>query len=73
MKGVAHMRTRVTSGIVAAITALALTVPATGFAHKGGVPTKPSSSCKAHTKGKHKDKGKSKGDTKNAAKGRKCG
>ena len=65
------MRTRVTSGIVAVVTALALTVPGVGFAHKGGVPTKPATSCKAHPKGKNK--GASKGKKKGAAKGRKCG
>jgi hypothetical protein len=62
----------VTSGIVAAITALALTVPAIGIANKGGVPHKPSTSCPTHKHtGKHK--GATKGHKKGAAKGRKCG
>jgi hypothetical protein len=65
------MSKRITSGIVAAIAAAALSVPAVGLANKGGTPhsTKP---CPTHThSGKHK--GSSHGKKKGATKGKKCG
>jgi hypothetical protein len=65
------MRTRITSGIVAAIAAAALSIPAVGFADKGGTPHS-TKSCPTHKhSGKHK--GASKGKKKGASKGKKCG
>jgi hypothetical protein len=65
------MSKRITSGVVAAIAAAALSVPAVGLANKGGTPhsMKP---CPTHKhSGKHK--GKSHGKKKGASKGKKCG
>ena len=70
------MSRRLMSGIVAAVCAIAMSVPAVGLASKGGVPAKPSASCPAHSlKGKRKGhtKAKSHGLKKGSSKGRKCG
>ena len=72
------MRKRVTSGVVAVITAAALTVPAAGVANSGGTPNSHSTSnaCKAHTHGKSKHKGTLKsnsGRLKTMSRGKKCG
>ena len=65
------MRRRVTSGIVAAITAAALTVPAAGLADKGGKPHTTPPSCHVHKHfGKHNG---TKGQRKGSSKGNKCG
>ena len=78
------MRRLLTAGIVAAVTAVAMTVPATGLANKGGTPhtksttsttTKPCppSSSKPN-KGKHKGaKNSMKGKKKGESMGKKCG
>jgi len=66
------MRRRVTSGIVAAITAVALTVPAAGLANKGGKPHTTPPSCHVHKHtGKHK--GSTNGKKNGSSKGNKCG
>jgi len=68
-KGVNGMSKRFTSGLVAAVAAVAMTVPAVGLADRGGHPhsKKP---CKTHRHyGKHR--GKAKGL--NFEKGKKCG
>jgi hypothetical protein len=66
------MSKRVTSGIVTAIAALALSVPAVGLADKGGTPHKTPAKCTTHSHhGKHKGLGK--GKKKGAGKGNKCG
>ena len=72
------MRKRVTTGIVAAITAAALSVPAAGLAATGGAPNAHAmtNACTAHTHGKSKHKGTlrtTKGKTKTASRGKKCG
>lgn len=54
------MSKRITSGIVAGIVALGMSVPAVGLAHtnhgrhKGSTMTCPASSTKHHSRGKHK-------------------
>lgn len=70
------MNKRLTSGVVAAICAISMSVPAAGLASKGGTPAKSQASCPAHSmKGKRKGhtKAKSKGLKKGSSKGRKCG
>jgi hypothetical protein len=70
------MKRRLTSGIVAAVCAISMSVPAVGLANAHGTPHKAAASCPAHpNKGKHKGttKGKSKGKRKGSSKGRKCG
>lgn len=66
------MSKRVTSGVVAAIAALAMSVPTVGFANKGGTPHKTPTGCHHHKHtGKHKGAGK--GHKKGSGKGNKCG
>jgi hypothetical protein len=65
------MNKRVTSGIVAAVVAISMSVPAVGLATKGGHPANRSSKCTMHHTGKHK--GAAKGKKKGAGKGNKCG
>ena len=66
------MSTRITSAIVAGITAAALSVPAVGFANQGGHPHKTPTICQHHKHtGKHKGAGR--GDKKGSGKGNKCG
>ena len=70
------MRKRLTAGIVAAVTAAAMTVPAVGLADKGGKPHTTPPACHMHKNhGKHKGqlKNGSKGKRKGASKGSKCG
>jgi hypothetical protein len=70
------MRTRLTTGIVALITAAAMTVPAVGLANTGGVPHTTPPGCHTHTnKGKHKGqlKNATKGKRNGESKGNKCG
>lgn len=65
------MRTRLTAGIVAAVAAIGMSVPAVGLANKGGTPHS-TKACPTHKhSGKHK--GSTKGKKKGAAKGKKCG
>ena len=65
------MSKRFTSGIVAAIAAAAMTVPAVGLADRGGTPHS-KHPCKTHRHyGKHN--GASKGHKKGSEKGKKCG
>ena len=65
------MRTRLTTGIVALITAAAMTFPAAGLADKGGVPHKTPPACHMHKhNGNHKG---TRGMRKGASKGNKCG
>lgn len=64
------MSKRVTSGIVAAIVAIAMSVPAVGLANKGGTPHS-TKACPTHRhSGKHK--GSLKGKKKGSSKGKKC-
>jgi hypothetical protein len=70
------MRKRLTAGIVAAVTAVAMTVPAVGLANQGGAPHTTPTGCHTHTnKGKHKGQMKNgtKGSRKGTSKGNKCG
>ena len=71
------MRRRLTAGIVTAVTAAAMTVPAVGLADKGGKPNSNSTPpmCHMHTnKGKHKGtKNATKGKRNGSSKGNKCG
>jgi hypothetical protein len=65
------MSKRFTSGLVAAIVAVSMSIPAIGLANKGGVPHS-TKACPTHKhSGKHK--GASKGHKKGATKGKKCG
>ncbi len=65
------MNKRLTSGIVAAVVALSMSVPAIGLANKGGIPHSLSRSCPSHHHGKKN--GATKGKKKGAGKGKKCG
>jgi hypothetical protein len=65
------MSKRLTSGIVAAVVATSMSVPAVGFANKGGTPNSHAKSCTTHKhSGKHKGLSK-KG--KGGKKGKHCG
>jgi hypothetical protein len=60
--------TDVWQGIVTAVTAVAMTVPAVGLADQGDKPDTTPPMCYVH-----KDKGKHTGQTKNASKGKRNG
>jgi hypothetical protein len=65
------MSKRLTSGLVAAIAAVAMSIPAVGLADQGGVPNHHSKACKAHKHhGWHKG---TLGQRKGMSKGKKCG
>ena len=66
--GSQQMRRRLVAGIVTAVTAVAMTVPAVGLADKGGKPHTTPPMCHMH-----KNKGKHTGETKNASKGKRNG
>ncbi len=65
------MNKRLTSGVVAAVVALSMSVPAVGLANKGGTPRHTPAKCstKKHY-GKHKG---TRGQRKGSTKGNKCG
>lgn len=62
------MSKRVTSGVVAAVVAVGMSVPAVGFANQGGKPHSTPPNC--HT---HKHFGQHRGNGPRNTKGNKCG
>lgn len=62
------MRKRLTAGVVAAVAAVAMSVPAVGLANQGGKPHTTPPACHMH-----KNNGKHKGALKNATKGKRTG
>jgi hypothetical protein len=70
------MRRRLTAGVVGVVLTVAMGVPATGLANKGGKPHTTPPMCHMHkNNGKHtgEKKNASKGKKNGASKGNKCG
>lgn len=65
------MNKRLTSGVLGAVVAISMSVPAVGLADKGGTPHKTPAKCLTLHHGKKK--GAHKGKKKGSGKGNKCG
>jgi hypothetical protein len=61
---------RLTSGVVAAVVAIGMSVPAVGFANKGGKPHSLTKPCFAHKHGRSQHNGTSRHTN---GRGKKCG